>query len=122
MPFWIVTGYFILVSLGSFVSLIISLVATKANFSKDIKNVNIAYYGSLKDINKEEYVELLNEKAIVNSLAEENIELSKIVYKKYKRFNLALVVLLLSLTIGISFAISLLLKLIKRKNIKRKKH
>lgn len=116
--FWIFIHYFGFILLMCLVSLFVCAGALISKFSKFKKAApNPFYYENVAHIeDAAKYLELLNnESENFNSLAEENISLSKVVSRKYKWFNAALRILIHSFTLYISLIIVVIVNCIKNK-------
>lgn len=97
---WIATIYFGFACLGSLISLCICLSSLLSKIQKDNTD-NIFYYKDVSKMSKEKYIKVISDKKILEDMALENIQLSDVVLRKYKKFNVALCFLLYPLTVFI---------------------
>lgn len=90
--FIICTTYFSLIVIGAICSIVVCLIASISRFIKPSEEkLNPFFYYDIAEINVETYEELLkNDKKMTKDLMLENIAISKVLKKKYLRFNLAL--------------------------------
>ena len=90
--FIILTIYFGLILLGAILSIIICLIASISRFLKPIDDrKNLFYYCDISELDLTSYKNLLDkDENVLEDLMLENIVLSKVLKKKYMRFNLAL--------------------------------
>ena len=108
--YWIVTIYLMLVCLGCFASLLVSCFAALSKFNQPKKeDKNIFFYKEVSEMSEEEYLNKINDNPL-QQLARENIVLSRVALQKYKTFNIAMHIMLSSMT----FCITLFIYFVKR--------
>ena len=96
--YWAMVAYFGASCVGSFISLIICLVSLMSKMQKEKAN-NVFYYKDVRGMSSEEYLKKIKNGGFESDLAIENVQLSEVVFNKYKLFNASLWALLIPVTL-----------------------